>query len=180
MARGAQGAQPRRGVLALGLGVAFGIAGASPVAAEWSVAQQVRLEAQGDRLAVQRAVEGALHRLDQARCQAVLADFREASGRTLREALEVRGQGAQDRLHQLLFYDRGNRGRCGALSPLAATAPGSRVVFVCGQEFRHAAERSPVRAEAIILHEFLHSLGLGENPPSSTEITNAVLARCAR
>jgi hypothetical protein len=164
----------------MGLGVVLGLAGTSSVGAEWTAAQQVRLEGQRERLAVQRAIEGAIHRLEKARCQAVLTDFTEASGRTLREALEVRGQGAQDRLRQLLFYDRRDRGRCGALSPLAATAPGSRVVFVCGQEFRQAAERSPLRAEAIILHEFLHSLGLGENPPSSVEITNAVLARCAR
>ena len=38
--------------------------------------------------------------------------------------------------------------------------------------------RSPVRAQAIVIHEVLHTLGLGENPPSSTEITARVLARC--
>ena len=34
-------------------------------------------------------------------------------------------------------------------------------------------------AEIIIIHEFLHSLGLGENPPSSAEITKQVQTRCA-
>jgi hypothetical protein len=33
-------------------------------------------------------------------------------------------------------------------------------------------------AEAVIIHEMLHTLGLGENPPSSTEITFRVLNRC--
>jgi hypothetical protein len=30
----------------------------------------------------------------------------------------------------------------------------------------------------MIIHEILHSLGLGENPPSSDEITKQVAARC--
>jgi len=34
-------------------------------------------------------------------------------------------------------------------------------------------------AELIVIHEFLHSLGLGENPQTSVEITARVKARCA-
>jgi len=33
-------------------------------------------------------------------------------------------------------------------------------------------------AEAVIIHETLHSLGLGENPPTSDEITRRVFSRC--
>jgi hypothetical protein len=33
------------------------------------------------------------------------------------------------------------------------------------------------RAQAVV-HELLHSLGLGENPPTSREITAQVLKRC--
>jgi hypothetical protein len=33
---------------------------------------------------------------------------------------------------------------------------------------------------AVIIHEMLHSLGLGENPPSSKEITLRVMQRCWR
>jgi hypothetical protein len=33
-------------------------------------------------------------------------------------------------------------------------------------------------AEIIVIHEFLHALGLGENPPTSDEITERVTARC--
>jgi len=29
-----------------------------------------------------------------------------------------------------------------------------------------------------MIHEALHTLGLGENPPTSAEITERVLARC--
>jgi hypothetical protein len=35
-----------------------------------------------------------------------------------------------------------------------------------------------VKAQAIVIHEALHTLGLGENPPSSAEITARVLASC--
>ena len=33
-------------------------------------------------------------------------------------------------------------------------------------------------AEAALIHESLHSLGLGENPPTSSEITSRVISRC--
>ena len=34
--------------------------------------------------------------------------------------------------------------------------------------------------EAVLIHELLHSLGLGENPPDSAAITDRVMARCER
>jgi hypothetical protein len=37
---------------------------------------------------------------------------------------------------------------------------------------------SSFRAEAYVIHEMLHSLGLGENPPSSLAITAKVMSRC--
>ena len=61
----------------------------------------------------------------------------------------------------------------------AVTAPGSRVVYVCGRSFAEAQARSPKRAEMVVLHEALHTLGLGENPPDSGEITRRVGERCA-
>jgi hypothetical protein len=38
--------------------------------------------------------------------------------------------------------------------------------------------RNSRHVEAILIHELLHSLGLGENPPSSDYITSRVRARC--
>jgi hypothetical protein len=38
----------------------------------------------------------------------------------------------------------------------------------------------PPLAEAIIIHEALHTLGLREDPPSSREITRRVVKRCGR
>jgi hypothetical protein len=50
-------------------------------------------------------------------------------------------------------------------------------VFVC----RFLAElqlRTPSVAETLVIHEVLHTLGLGENPATSLEITSRVSARC--
>jgi hypothetical protein len=33
-------------------------------------------------------------------------------------------------------------------------------------------------AELLVIHELLHTLGLGENPPSSVDITRVVTSRC--
>jgi hypothetical protein len=51
-------------------------------------------------------------------------------------------------------------------------------VFVCAQQFVAAARRDPMVADAALIHESLHSLGLGENPPSSSEITSRVISAC--
>jgi hypothetical protein len=48
-------------------------------------------------------------------------------------------------------------------------------VFVCGTTFRRLPPGA--RANALI-HEMLHTLGLRENPPTSTEISRRVQARC--
>ena len=60
------------------------------------------------------------------------------------------------------------------------TNPGSRVVWICPRQFVPVAYRDPVEAELVLIHEMLHSLGLGENPPSSLEITGRVEQHCAR
>jgi hypothetical protein len=69
---------------------------------------------------------------------------------------------------------------CKAPGVLAFTQPGSQVVYVCNRWFREAFATNPSKVEAVIIHEALHSLGLGENPPSSQEITARVMQRCAR
>jgi hypothetical protein len=47
-------------------------------------------------------------------------------------------------------------------------------VRVCPQ----VARQDGVTVELVLIHELLHSLGLGENPPSSAEITRQVTKRC--
>ena len=44
--------------------------------------------------------------------------------------------------------------------------------------FARNQTQNPSLAEAMVIHEMLHTLGLGENPPSSLEINERVRARC--
>jgi hypothetical protein len=38
--------------------------------------------------------------------------------------------------------------------------------------------RNPVHIAALLIHEMMHTLGLGENPPNAEAITARVLERC--
>ena len=63
---------------------------------------------------------------------------------------------------------------------VAFTIPGSRVVRLCGNELKRIWQQDRHHVVAALIHELLHTLGLGENPPSSRAITQRVLARCGR
>ena len=160
--------------------LAVGSIAADPAATEPAVRKQVRFEDPRDGIAVSEAINGALTRLEDARCQALFSEFETPSGRRLQDLLDAWQETPQSRLQRLLFYDGSRLASCRAPSPAAFTTPGSIVVFVCGREFRSAVARSRALADAAIIHELLHSVGLGENPPTSKEITDVVLARCAR
>jgi hypothetical protein len=119
-------------------------------------------------MAVQHAVAGATNRLGHPECQRVFADFS--------FAVPSAAQFAPVR-----FFDDRDAPLCRAGSSiLAFTSPGSRIVHVCGRRFLDAFRDNPTTAEIIVIHEFLHVLGLGENPPKSQVITAQVAARCAR
>ena len=77
----------------------------------------------------------------------------------------------------VLFYDGSTTAPCRRPRVYAFTAPGSRVVRACPALGRLAAA-APDEAEAVVIHEVLHTLGLAENPPSSEEITARVERRC--
>jgi hypothetical protein len=129
---------------------------------------------------VLRAVRDAAAKLETSACQEVFSDFRDAAGNTLQkrlDTLEVSGAGY---LRWAYFVDGQGKSICEAPSILAATNPGSRVVFVCTTQFSILAHREPGLAAALIIHEELHSLGLGERPPDSKAITAQVIARCGK
>jgi hypothetical protein len=129
--------------------------------------------------AVVHAVEGAARRLERAECRRIFADFRDASGATLQARLDAIGVRAETYLRRIVFTDGFGHRSCRAGYALALTSPGSRVVYVCGPRFQRAHARRPAEVEVAVLHEALHTLGLGENPPDSREITRQVGARCA-
>jgi hypothetical protein len=138
----------------------------------------VRLSHPREAIAVDRALMGARRRLDAPGCRELFSDFTDADGRTLQANLDRSRRTAQQHLDEIFFYDA-QESRCESSGVLALAIPGSRVVRIC-PGFARVHERRPDYAEAVILHEALHTLGLGENPPSSQEITRAVLRHCVR
>lgn len=127
---------------------------------------------------VSAAVRKAQEKLASAQCRLVFTDFHDGRGQTLADNLERRGQSAASYLPLVLFYDGYGEPRCDVRTTMASTTPGSRAVFICSPQFLATQRRQPGLAAVLIIHEELHSLGLGEDPPTSKQITSAVIARC--
>lgn len=147
-----------------------------------SLASNVRLSDPARAAAVRKALLGAFDRLGDAKCQGIFSDFHDASGRKLQENLDALGRTGQSYLKLVLFYEGSNQRACTSSRGediSAATATGSHVVFICAGNFSEKRRPKPFGPEAVIIHEALHSLGLGENPPTSDEITWKVFSRCA-
>ena len=130
------------------------------------------------RLAVQRAVQGAAVRLARPGCQDVLNDFADQSGRPLGTKLAASGNSVADAFRLLRFYDDRTARRCHAGKALAFTQAGSLLIRVCGNRFTWSFSQNSTATEIVVIHEFLHALGLGENPPTSEAITERVALRC--
>jgi hypothetical protein len=130
------------------------------------------------RFAMTRLLDGAARRLIDPRCLGILDDFTNAENVPLRVALEGQGRSAAGAFGALRFVDDLDAATCATGSMLAFTQRGSRVVHVCSRRFVQRFVAEPAYAELIVIHEFLHSLGLGENPPTTDAITARVKARC--
>jgi hypothetical protein len=123
------------------------------------------------------ALNGAHRKLGRPACQQLLDDFRDAEGKTLRENLGSIGAGPEEYLWSLTYRDGRDlaSARCRKGGAAAVTHPGNHVIFVCTVPF---GEQRPGIRENTLIHEMLHSLGLGENPPSSGQINGQVRRRC--
>jgi len=130
------------------------------------------------RLAVQRAVEGAAARLARPGCQDLFADFTDEAGQRLSTTLVASGRSQAEAFALLRFFDDREAPQCRAGTTLAFTQAGSRLIRVCGRQFRDRFLQNRRTTEIIVIHEFLHALGLGENPPTSQAITERVAIRC--
>jgi hypothetical protein len=119
---------------------------------------------------------GARERLGRPECQAVLADFVAVTGQRLDEVLRASGRTAQEQLDLLVLQSGLGRPACGRGATMAFTQIHSRAVSICLRPFTLLPREEQ---EAVLIHEMLHSLGLGEGPPESVAITARVLARCA-
>lgn len=140
-------------------------------------APRVRLSDPETARRVRAAVEGARRKLSRDECRKLLWDFHDADSRTLAANLEAQGKEAEEYLQELYFYDGAAQGPCYKSGLVARTTPGSRVILIC-RGFARAARKGHGFVENIVIHEMLHTLGLGENPPASTEINAAVARRC--
>lgn len=145
---------------------------------------RLRLASDGHAAPIERsvawAVRDAAARLESARCRAVFSDFHDGRGRTLDERLADLGESPESYLHLIVFYDGSGLPGCADHAMLAKTMVGSRAVFICAPQFEEMRRHAPWLATAVIIHEELHSLGLGENPPTSRDITFGVVSRCGR
>jgi len=124
---------------------------------------------------IERARRAARERLGKAACLAVLTDFSDARGRRLDSVLSETGRTAQQQLDVLELTSGLGRPHCARARQLAFTKVGSRVISVCLRAFMLQPTNEQ---EAVLIHEMLHSLGLGEGPPESAPITAQVLKRC--
>jgi len=128
---------------------------------------------------VRRAVADAARRLQAPTCQLIFKDFTDRSGNVLSANLSRLGMTPAEFVERgLLFVDASDERPCLIGSRGAFTSPGSRLIFVCAS--RLVPMNSPPRSqiELLIIHEALHALGLGENPPTSARITSQVFLRC--
>ena len=132
------------------------------------------------RESARRIVREAADWLSFPQCQRLLSDYADQRGRQLTGKLTELGVTATEYLSLIIFEDGAAKAGCERHGILAFTSVGSRVIYLCGRDFVRAAQREPEELRAVIIHEMLHSLGLGENPPSSKEITYRVKQRCWR
>jgi hypothetical protein len=126
---------------------------------------------------LERAREGAARKLEQPRCRFLLEEFRDKQGRTLAENLVMWDRSASEYLRMVPFRDGSVHPPCTSGRSTLFTVVGSFPVFVC-PNFRKEARDNPWAAENWVIHEMLHTLGLGEDPPASREITQRVNERC--
>jgi hypothetical protein len=132
-----------------------------------------------DAGAVERARAGAVRRLESERCRKLFTDFTDAEGRTLQRNLEEWGASPAEYVGLIPFLDGSRHPLCRKTMVALVASPGVRRVYVC-KAFADFQLRQPGVAESMVIHEILHTLGLGENPPTSIEITQRVEARCWR
>lgn len=130
------------------------------------------------RGAATRALDGAARWLAQAKCQTLFGEFKNDRNLPLTATLRALDTNPEGYLRMVVFMDGALFAACKRHGVLAFTARGSRVVYLCGRDFERAWRKDVAEVQAVVIHELLHSLGLGENPPSPGAITHRVRQLC--
>src|SRR5215831_1795392 len=121
---------------------------------------------------VRQAIAAATKRLERPACAGLLTEFQASDGLPLAAHLAERSVTPAEYLSTLWFADGDDQRLCRQVAgPVAFTAPGHPVVYICGMHFLSTYRRNPRYAEILVIHEMLHAAGLGENPPSSEQIS---------
>jgi hypothetical protein len=138
-----------------------------------------------DQGVIERVRARAAARLESAECRQLLTDFKDGKGRTLESNLEPFGVSPARYLLDLPFVDGSPLPACKAPAVAMAVNRGMPRVYVCplgpgrvNSRLSRIEFTSGSLAEAMVIHEMLHTLGLGENPPTTFEITARVRERC--
>jgi hypothetical protein len=161
--------------LAPALCVLLAVVGVAPKSAQPSNRTYPLVSVQAATL--ERARESAARKLERPECQQILEEFRDARGRTLAENLAPWNCTPSEYLRMIPFLDGSSRPACRAGRAELFVVMGVPRVFVC-PSFVQKQIREPWTAENMVIHEMLHTLGLGENPPVPSEITRRVNDRC--
>ena len=130
------------------------------------------------RDAATRALEGASRWLARPKCQTLFLEFKDERNLPLRAKLRELDTDPEGYLRMVSFLDGAQSATCRRHGVLAFTTQGSRVVYLCGRDFGRAWRRDVAVVQATVIHELLHSLGLGENPPSPRAITYRIQQLC--
>ncbi len=97
--------------------------------------------------------------------------------RTIEQNLEPWAVGPAEYLRMLAFVDGSGETLCRREDVMLVSMPNVPRVIVC-PGFARVQRLQPGAAANMVIHEVLHTLGLGENPPTSIEITHRVEVRC--
>lgn len=168
----------RRRAASLAVVALVAVAIGAPTASALAAGGRVAADRMTARALVARAADRAAAKLQRPACRELLADFRDGAGRRLSEVLEERGLGAAEFLGSLRFLDGRGVPQCASGTWAAGANPGSPYVAICKETFARTQAEDPGLAANVLIHEMLHALGLGENPPTSEEITRRVTERC--
>jgi hypothetical protein len=130
------------------------------------------------RDAAARALAQAAEWLADPKCERLFSEFEDVKGVPLSRRLTDLETTPEGYLRLVFFFDGAQHPTCRRDGILAFTAVGSRTVYLCGRDFERAWKRNPREVQATLIHEMLHSLGLGENPPAPRDITDRVQKLC--